>query len=247
MPPARLLSIQVGLPRSLGTPGATGPLERAWRSAIYKEPVCGPVWLGRTHLACDGQADLAAHGGPERAVLAYGAEHYAAWQQELGVEPMPYGAFGENFTIGGLTEETVCIGDTFTVGRARVQVSQPRGPCWKLARRWGRLGFAAHVLRTGRTGWYLRVLEEGEVEAGARLELVDRPYPHWTVARASALLRDTPRDPAEVASLIACPLLPEAWRVRLRRYAERGTSVADERWVIEQTGADGDTDTGAAE
>ncbi len=240
----RLISIQVGLPRQLGRPGATEPSERRWESAIFKEPVSGPVWLGRRNLEGDRQADLAAHGGPDRVVLAYGAEHYATWRRELGLGAVPFGAFGENFTIDGLTEETVCIGDTFAIGEARVQVSQPRGPCWKLARRWERPGFALQVLRTGRTGWYLRVLREGAVVAGMPVTLVERPYPRWTVARATALMRDLPRDPAQMAELAACPLLSDGWVARLRRYAERGSSVADERWVTEQVD-NGDGSEGA--
>lgn len=184
-----LVSIQVGQPAEYGREGAPDPLDQPWRSGIFKAPVQGPVWLGRTHLAGDGQADRRVHGGPEQAVLAYAAQHYPLWRAELGIPEMDYGAFGENFTIDGLDEETVCLGDIYRIGAARVQVSQPRYPCWKLARRWHRNDLVARVLRTGRSGWYFRVLEEGWVEAGLAVRRLERPTPEQTILRAGEATR----------------------------------------------------------
>src|SRR5690606_18685860 len=108
--------------------------DRPWTTGFFKEPTLGPVWLGRTNLEGDGQADLVHHGGPDKAVLAYSADHYAAWREVLNNPALPFGAFGENFTIEGLKEADVCIGDTWKVGdEATIQLSQPRQPCWKLA------------------------------------------------------------------------------------------------------------------
>ncbi|MBI3693985.1 MAG: MOSC domain-containing protein [Acidobacteria bacterium] len=197
-----LVSIQVGRPRRLD----------GWSTGIFKEPVAGPVWLGRTGLDGDGQADPLAHGGPQKAVLGYAAGHYPHWRAELGIAGFDYGAFGENFTISGLDEEKVAIGDIYAVGQAVVQVSQPRQPCWKLARRWGRADLPACVVKTGRSGWYYQVLQEGLVEPGFTLDLLDRPFPRWTVARFNEVLYDPQRDPATVEELAACPLLPDAWR-----------------------------------
>jgi len=212
---AILVSIQVGLPRRWGDPEATDPMERPWESAIAKEPVQGPVWLGRTNLIGDGQADLKHHGGPDKAVLAYAAAHYPLWRAELGRSDLPYGAFGENFTINGLTEEVVCIGDVYAIGEARVQVSQPRQPCWKIARRWRIKDLTARVVETGRTGWYLRVLTEGYVEARVPVELVERPFPQWTVARATEVMRNRWRDQAAARALAECPALAQSWKETL--------------------------------
>jgi MOSC domain-containing protein YiiM len=215
----RLLSLQVGLPRDLGTPGAPDPLARAWRSGFYKAPVTGPVWLGETHLAGDGQADLKNHGGPDKAVLVYAAAHYPAWCAELGYTDMPPGGFGENFTVTGQTEADVCIGDIYQVGEARVQVSQPRLPCWKIARRWQVSDLAARVQETGRTGWYLRVLATGLVAPGDPLVLLERPFPQWSIARANHVIHSRPADWAAMQELAACPLLAPALRESLARKA----------------------------
>jgi MOSC domain-containing protein YiiM len=177
--------------------------------------VAGPIWLARTNLAGDGQADLENHGGVEQAVLAYAGDHYPAWRTELALPDMPYGAFGENFTIAGQDETTVCIGDTYAIGEAIVQVSQPRGPCWKLARRWRIKDLTARVQRSGRAGWYLRVLREGHVAAGQPVRLLERPFPQWTIARVNALLNGRDDDRRAIAELAACPLLGPNWRAAL--------------------------------
>ena len=208
-----LVSIQAGRPRWLG--GEGDPEGRPWRSGFVKEPVAGLVRLGRTGLNGDGQADERHHGGPEQALLAYAADHYPGWRAELGRPDFPHGAFGENLTIAGLDETTVCIGDTFAIGEARVQVSQPRTPCWKIGRRWAIPDLTKRVETTGRTGWYLRVLVEGEIAAGVPVLLVGRPYPEWTIARAHAVRRAQRRDPAAAAALAACPRLSPAWRSAL--------------------------------
>ncbi|MDQ3513689.1 MAG: MOSC domain-containing protein, partial [Chloroflexota bacterium] len=166
-----------------------------------------------TNLAGDGQADLVNHGGADKAVCCYPAGHYADWHRELGLDPaaFPYGAFGENLTLSGVTETTVCLGDTFTVGTATVQVSQPRQPCWKLSRRWGVRDLAARVQRTKRTGWYVRVVEEGDVAAGQALTLVDRPVPDWTVERVTGVIYAA-NDIAGAAELAECDLLAGSLR-----------------------------------
>ena len=222
-----IASLQVGLPASLGQKGAEEPMDRPWRSGIYKEPVEGPVWLGEINLDGDGQADLKHHGGPDKALCVYPAAHYPYWSQRLSTE-LAYGAFGENITAGGQDERGVCIGDVYAVGEAIVQVSQPRSPCWKLARRWRLKALALGVQETGYTGWYLRVLRPGHIAAGQTLALVDRPYPEWSVARVNTL-RYSPRPDREAArALAACDALTPGWRERFRRLAE-GTTTFDER------------------
>jgi len=204
---ARLVSIQVGHPRRVEG-------DQPWVTAFFKSPVVGPVQLDVPNLQGDSQADLEVHGGPDKAVCVYSTDHVAAWCSELGLARCEPGAFGENFSVAGQTETAVCIGDVYEVGTAVVQVSQPRGPCWKLGRRWNRPDFPRLVLSTGRTGWYLRVVGPGSVCAGDSLQLVDRPYPEWTIQRANdvAYAPADERDAMAVRALAACPALSVAWR-----------------------------------
>jgi MOSC domain-containing protein YiiM len=215
----RLLSLQVGLPRTLGgaEEGAAGGA--AWTSAIDKRPVHGAVWCGREGLAGDGQADRKNHGGPEKAVLASAAEHLPFWRALLGREDVGPGAFGENLLLEGLTEEGVCLGDIWACGGAVLQVSQPRLPCWKQARRWGRKDVALVMQTHGLTGWYLRVLGEGELEAGAPLTLLERPAPRWSVARANRVLHGRPADRDAATELAVLPFLAPALRPQLEALA----------------------------
>lgn len=215
----RLLSIQVGIPQSFGRPGAADPMERPWTTSIHKAPASGRVWLGKTNLAGDAQADLRVHGGPDKAVNVYPSEHYALWREEPRLASMPFGAFGENFTVRGLTEPGVCIGDVYEVGEAIVQVSQPRQPCWKLARRWQMKDLTARVEATGLTGWYFRVLKEGQVEAGESLRLLERPQSEWTVETANLLMTGRRQDAQAARRLAACPELSASWRRSLLKIA----------------------------
>ncbi len=199
-------------------------MARPWTTGFVKEPVEGSVWLGRTNLAGDGQADLRHHGGIEKAVLAYAAEHYPYWREVLNIFDLPYGSFGENFTIQGATESTVCIGDIYAVGEnVRLQVSQPRQPCWKLARRWQKRDLALQVQREGKTGWYFRVLQEGFVEAPLPLHLCDRPYPEWSITQANHIMHEVSENKEATARLASCHLLSAGWRETLSRRVERGT------------------------
>ncbi|MFP2959769.1 MOSC domain-containing protein [Myxococcus sp. 1LA] len=216
----RLLSLRVGMPRELGVANAASPLERPWTSAIFKEPVTGPVWLSLTGLAGDSQADLKVHGGPEKAVFAYPVTHYDFWREHLSRDDIRPGAFGENWVFSHGTEADVCIGDVLRVGHARVQVSQPRQPCWKPARRWGRRDVSLRIQQTGRTGWYYRVLEEGFVQEGDAVTLLERPFPAFTVAFANQAMHG--HAPEAAAALSACPLLTPRWRESLQRRAQGG-------------------------
>ena len=156
-----LHAISVGRPEALGFEGAADPFDQAWTTGIFKTPVATPILLSRTNLAGDGQADLVNHGGIDKAVCAYSAEHYPGWQASLAVEDFTAGAFGENFTIAGQVEDDVCIGDVWSAGDVLLQVSQPRQPCWKLARKWRIPNLVARTVANGRTGWYYRVCAKG--------------------------------------------------------------------------------------
>lgn len=215
--PAFVLSIQTGPARDLGDPHATDPLDRPWTSGIFKQPVAGPVRLTRTGFEGDVQADPVHHGGPDKAVLAYSADHFVAWRTELQRPELGPGGFGENLSVVGLAEPDVCIGDVWKIGNETVvEVSQPRQPCWKLARRWRLKQLPLLVQDTGRTGWYLRVLQEGVVEAGMEWSLLRRPAPDWSVARANRILHVDRQDRAGAAGLAALPALAASWKTPLQ-------------------------------
>ncbi len=212
----RLLSLNLGRPELLRDPFAREGGAPTHRTAIRKRPAGGPVQLGRLGLEGDEVADHRHHGGPDQAVLAYAGGHYDAWRAELGDHPVLLpGGFGENLTVEGTDETGTCLGDVWEVGGARLEVSLPRMPCETLARHFAIRDFVRRVARCGRTGWYLRVLREGAVEAGAPITLLERPHPEWTVAQAFQLMLDA-RAPEELRrGLASCPALPGKTRRRL--------------------------------
>ncbi|MDN3513581.1 MAG: MOSC domain-containing protein [Candidatus Brocadia sp.] len=215
MKEAKILSIQVGLPKILNGAETTISTEKPWTTSIFKTVLCGPAWLGKLNLDGDAQADLTVHGGLHKAINVYPSEHYTYWKQELHLSEMPYGAFGENFTICGLLEDEVCIGDVFKVGGAVVQISQPRQPCWKIERRWGVKDFSLRIKQTGKTGWYFRVLKEGYVETGNAFALMGRPFPQWTVAMSYVIRRNRMTDVKAAQELAQCPALSPRWQENL--------------------------------
>ncbi|MGH7560590.1 MAG: MOSC domain-containing protein [Gemmatimonadales bacterium] len=208
----RIESVQIGQVRTFGTPGAENPLERPWTSAIRKEPVAGLLWAGREGLSGDHQYDRRGHGGPDRALLMYAAAHYPRWRAEWSRRDVGPGGFGENLTVSGLDEDTVCIGDVLVAGEVRFEVSSPRTPCKNLARRHGVQDIVKTIHGNHRSGWYVRVLHEGWIEAGLKLTLLDRPYPQWPVARAAVVKRLRHDRPEEARLLAACPALIGEWR-----------------------------------
>ncbi len=215
----RLKSLNIGRPTHFEGP-------ESWTSGIYKSPITGRVRLSPDNLAGDGQADLTVHGGVDKAVCVYSLDHYPFWRDELGVRECGPGWFGENFSVEGQTESQVAVGDTYRVGTAVVQISQPRAPCWKLGRRWHRLDMPKLVVESGRTGWYLRVLEAGDVERGDGLTLVERPFPHLTIDAANAARhrRGGSIDIEAARELANCPALAEAWRRGFRNVVGRGAA-----------------------
>lgn len=182
---ARVLSIQVGMPKVVAIPPELKSSRRTpkpWVTAICKESVSGPIWLGSQGLAGDGQANRKYHGGPERALLVYAASHYPHWRTELDRPDLAYGAFGENLTVSGFDESTVRIGQRFSVGEVVFQVASAREPCVALARRFAIPDMVARVFRTARSGWYCRVLREGYLEAGQALRLIPQGEGEGAVA-----------------------------------------------------------------
>lgn len=202
----------------------TGAVRDRWQgrppSAIEKVAARGALRLTPTGFEGDVQADLWVHGGREKAVHHYPADHYMAWAAELGPnDRFVAGGFGENVSTEGLLETEVCIGDVFTLGAARVQVSQGRQPCWKLSAHTGLERMAYLVQATARTGWYYRVLEPGVVEAGDLLHLLDRPQPDWSVDRVTRARFDRSLGSDLARHLANLMELNEGWREAFRRRA----------------------------
>ncbi len=217
MPPKRrmksnLASIQIGRVISEGNAESRDVLERHWTTGFYKTPLTGPVSVTTLGLAGDSVADTRNHGGVDKAILCYSAAHYEAWAREHPELNMLPGGLGENLTIAGADESTVCIGDRFRINDCEVEVSQPRQPCWKIARRWGVKSLTKEVTQSGRTGWYLRVITEGTIQAGQEFERIGNPNPQWTVARANDILFGRESDRIAVFELMNLKQLAEAWR-----------------------------------
>ena len=210
----RILSIHTG---RVQTSGGDSDDSESWTSAIRKATVSGSVQVQQTGIVGDEQADLVHHGGPDKAILAYAAQHYDNWNTEFPDKVFEAGGFGENLTVADLNESQCCIGDTFRVGECVLEISQPRQPCWKLSRRWDLPRLAVLVQQNGRTGWYLRVIETGQIEAGMTLELIARPFPELTVQWANIVMYAKPRRPADDQRLSQCPALSEAWRTDLEK------------------------------
>lgn len=208
---ASVLSVQVGPTAPLGPEGVP--------SAFVKVPVSGAVRVGPLGFDGDEQADQSVHGGPEKAVYFYPAEHYPRWAADVPrhAPTLVPGGFGENLTVSMLDEETVCIGDTFTVGTAQMQVTQPRQPCFKLGLRFGDNSLGKIMMQTGRTGWYARVLKGGHVQAGDEVVTVARPNPTWTVARFNRFALSQRDNRADLSELVVLDGLARGWR---RRAAE---------------------------
>lgn len=208
----RILSVNVGLPAPLSHGGRTVV------SGIVKAPAPGRVPLGPAGLAGDGQADLTVHGGPDKAVYAYPVEHYAHWEVELLRDDLAPGRFGENLTVEGLTEDDLAIGDVLRADDALLEVSQPRVPCAKLGMRMGDPGFLRPFLRSGRVGFYLRVLEPGSLGAGDRLRRERAAEGSMSVREVAGLLLDDARaDDLERGAAVAA--LPLGWREAFARRA----------------------------
>jgi len=165
-----IVSVNVGLPRPVPWRGMTV------ETGIFKAPVSGPVMLRELNFDGDRQADLSVHGGPEKAVYAYPSEHYDYWRRELpdmALPNLPWGMFGENLTTVGLDESSVNIGDEFRIGGVIVRVTQPRMPCYKLGIKFGRADMIKRFLDSGRSGFYFSVVEQGVVQAGDSIELIE--------------------------------------------------------------------------
>lgn len=203
--------------------GTARPFNGAETSAIVKRPREGVVQLLKDGFAPDEQADRRVHGGLEKAVHLYPLDHHAVWREELDDEAAlalldEPGAFGSNLSVSGITESEVFIGDRFRLGSALIEVNQPRQPCWKVDHRFGVKGMTARIVETGRCGWYFRVLETGECQAGDTLERIADGDPNWSAARVFTALIQGKASREELEELVALePLSPQIKAKAIKR------------------------------
>ncbi|MCW8917253.1 MAG: MOSC domain-containing protein [Gammaproteobacteria bacterium] len=217
LPPITINQLLVGRSRAFGPNGEP--------SAIDKHRVTGSLELGITGFVEDQQGDRRHHGGIDKAIHHYPADHYPLWRQEfpqIPAERFHIGGFGENLTSLGMTERNVCVGDIYRFGKAVIQVSQARQPCWKLNLRFGAAQMARCVQESGRTGWYYRVLETGKVATGDTLSLLERPHPNWSLAQLLHYLYIEPLNDHALAEIATLAVLPTSWRELAQRRLDTG-------------------------
>ena len=230
---ARLLSVNVGLPRDIPWQGKTV------HTGVWKTPVQGRRMVRRLNIDGDGQGDLQGHGGEHRAVFVYQIDSYRYWQTQLSRTDFAYGQFGENFTVDGLPDAEVCIGDHYRIGSARFEVTQPRVTCYRLGIRMNEPQMPALVVAHHRPGFYFRVVEEGEVEAGDEIVKVLAGPESLTVAEIDALLYLPGRDKSGLERALRIPALSAGWRVSLETLLEhdrQGDSAAGNPALAPATG-----------
>src|SRR5499426_1955940 len=215
---ARLLSVNVGLPRDIAWRGKTV------YTAVWKEPVQGPRMVRRLNIDGDGQGDLQGHGGEHRAVFVYQIESYRYWQDRLGRSDFTFGQFGENFTVEGMSDDEVCIGDRYRIGQALFEVTQPRVTCYRVGIRMNEPQMAALLASSGKPGFYFRVLQEGEVEAGDEIVKVADGAEHMTVAEINALLYLPGHSRKQLERALRIPALSSGWRTSFQALFEQELS-----------------------
>ncbi|MCK1803436.1 MOSC domain-containing protein [Brevibacterium sp. R8603A2] len=239
MPPLTGDPQPAGAPQPAGSPQLTGTVERVCTGSVTvqhwsgreistgarKTPHAGPVELGALGLRGDAQGNTKVHGGPDKAVCCYPAEHYPRWAAD-GIAIGEDGFF-ENLTVSGLPEDAVHLGDVFALGTARVQVTQPRRPCTTVSARWGDRELPRLMQSTGRCGYYLRVLEPGAVGPGDAMVLEERLPDSMSVAEVNRVMNVDRTDREGIEGLLASPELPEKWRTQLTRRLHTGTAEDD--------------------
>ncbi|HEY7075421.1 MAG TPA: MOSC and FAD-binding oxidoreductase domain-containing protein [Solirubrobacteraceae bacterium] len=220
----RLLSVNVGRPREVAWQG------RTVRTAIWKEPVAGPAMVRRINIDGDDQADRLAHGGEHRAVFVYQIDSYRYWERELGRDDFTFGQFGENLTVEGLADDDVCIGDRYRIGGALFEVTQPRVTCYRVGIRMDDPAMPSLLVAHHRPGFYLRVLEEGPVQAGdAIVKVADGPE-RLTVAAVDALLYLPGKSRAQLERALRIPALSEGWKGSFRELLAKPAAEEAPAW-----------------
>lgn len=209
---ASVVSVRAGRASVHARPDWDHVRTHEWNTAFWKDEVPGPVRVGTLGLEGDEQADKRHHGGPQMAVLMYSEDHYAHWRTLAGLAEMGPGGFGENLSVRGTDERSVCVGDVLEVGSAQLEVSSPRGPCADISRRWDSEWLLKRVLELRYTGWYLRVLREGTVTCSDEVRLVSRPHAGWTIDKLLEIRSRQPQPRAEQAQAAMLAALAPEWR-----------------------------------
>jgi MOSC domain-containing protein YiiM len=202
----KILSVNVSLPKEIDFEG------QRVITGIFKEPIEGRIKLRALNLDGDKQADLAVHGGPDKALYAYPIEHYGFWREVFPGMEMPYGMFGENLTIEGLMENEVSVGDTFEIGSSKVIATQPRMPCYKLGIKFGRMDVIKKFLASGRSGIYFKVFEEGEIGAGDPIVQIKKDTNQVAISDIARLYGKDRNDIKMMRRAIKVEALPEGWK-----------------------------------
>lgn len=214
----KILSVNVSQPTTVAYRG------RSVTTGIFKSPVAGRVMVRRMNLDGDRQADLSVHGGTDKAVYVYPSEHYMKWTEELGRSDLAFGQFGENLTVEGMLEETVHIGDIFRIGSALLEVTQPRVPCYKLGLKMGSAQFPKKFLASHRTGYYVRVLEEGDVGVGDSIERIATDPERMTIRQTVRLAFFEQGNVAMLQKVLGIRALSQEWRSMLQEHLTAITS-----------------------
>src|SRR5262245_46212166 len=210
-----LLSVNVGMPQNVAWQG------RTVYTSVWKHPVHGPRMVRRLNIDGDGQGDLTGHGGEHRAVFVYQIDSYHHWQRQLGRDDFTYGQFGENFTVDGLSDREVCIGDRYRIGQALFEVTQPRVTCYRVGIRMSEPRMAALPVAHGRPGFDFRGVEEGEVEAGDEIVRVAAGPERMTVIEINALLYMPGHSRSQLERALRIPALSAGWRASFQALLEQ--------------------------
>ena len=214
---AKIISVQIGKVVTSGDKDGKDFLKKEYTTASIKNPIDTKVSVTKLSIIGDSVADTIHHGGVDKAVFANSINNYDTWKKFLNKENLPYGALGENLTFDTLDESTVCIGDIHKIGTVTMQVSQPRQPCWKISRRWEHNDFSKEIYNSGKTGWYYRILKEGNFQTGDSVKLVSRLDKRLTIFEANETMRDPISYPNRVEYLLNLDLLAAAWLSSLQK------------------------------
>jgi MOSC domain-containing protein YiiM len=214
---AKVVSIQVGEVITIGNKNSKDITSKEYTTASYKKPIDKLFDVTKLSIIGDSVADTIHHGGVDKAVFANSLNNYNHWKSWLKQDNIPYGALGENLTIDTIDEQTVCIGDIHQIGTVKLQVSQPRQPCWKISRRWEHKDFMQEIYTSGLTGWYYRVLEEGSFKADDSVKYLGGIDTKITIIEANKAMRDQNKYSDLVDTLLGIKELAQAWKNSLNK------------------------------
>ena len=218
---ANIISVQIGEVTTTGDVNSTNIINKQYTTASYKEAVLSSVNVTKLNIVGDNVADTIHHGGVDKAIFVNSLKNYLHWKTFLKKDTLPFGALGENLTVDNIDEHSVCIGDIHQIGTVKVQVSQPRQPCWKISRRWENKEFFNEIYNSGKTGWYYRVLEEGSFKAGDSIIYISSINNKITINDANEAMRNQDLFQDRVQELLKIEELAQAWKNSLKAYQDK--------------------------